>query len=117
MKIRILTASALINQDTGRTAGLYEEVNVPRDRADYLISVGAAEALDGHQTDDDDGGAEEDQTPSPKPHAAPADGATTTEETNPVTGEPVADQKDTPAPAKAPAPAPAPVRRPMPKTK
>jgi hypothetical protein len=42
MKIQILVSTALVNQDTGRSAGLYETVDAPKERAEYLISIGAA---------------------------------------------------------------------------
>jgi hypothetical protein len=135
MRIRILTASALVNEKTERRAGLYEEVDAPRDRAEYLISVGAAEALNEPETADEDDEGDKDRNPAPKLPEGPAGGATTTEGTDPGTGEPQGDKDGTeadgkdgaePTPAPAPVPAdekkaapaaPAPVRRPAPKTK
>lgn len=46
MKIEILVSHALINQDTGRTAGLHERVDAPKERAEYLVEIGAARAVD-----------------------------------------------------------------------
>jgi hypothetical protein len=42
VRVKILTSGALINTDEGTRAGLYEEVDVDKDRAAYLVSVGAA---------------------------------------------------------------------------
>ncbi len=89
MRIKILASSALVNQETGRWAGLAEEVDVPRERAQYLISVGAAKSLD------DAGPAADDE--APQGDAGKADGTSTTEQ-KPETGE----QKAAPAPRRAP---------------
>lgn len=94
MRIKILTSSALINQERGRWAGLAEEVDAPRERAEYLISVGAAKALDDDDDPDDkdeDEVKESEKEPEPKPVAVLA-------------------------PEKKAAPAPV-TRRPAPKTK
>lgn len=84
MKVKILTSSALVNQETGRWAGLAETVDVPRERGEYLVSVGAAEAVDdGEQAPEaesevpqgDDGKAAGTSTDEPKSEekkAAPA---------------------------------------------
>lgn len=40
MKIKILVGSALVGED--HRAGLHETVDVPKDRAEYLVSIGAA---------------------------------------------------------------------------
>lgn len=45
MKIQILVSSALVDQETSRTAGLYEVVDVPQKRAEFLVSVGAAKKV------------------------------------------------------------------------
>jgi len=42
VKVKILTSGALVNTETGDRAGLYDEVEVDKDRAAYLVSVGAA---------------------------------------------------------------------------
>jgi hypothetical protein len=44
-KITILVATAMVNED-GRQAGMYENVDVDEDRADYLVSIGAAKYTD-----------------------------------------------------------------------
>jgi hypothetical protein len=46
VRVKILTSGALINTEEGTRAGLYDEVDVPRERAEYLVSVGAAAAVD-----------------------------------------------------------------------
>jgi len=43
MRIHILVASA--NLGNGRTGGLHEEHDVAKDRAEYLVSIGAAEEV------------------------------------------------------------------------
>ena len=88
MRIKILTPSALINEETGRWAGLAEEVDAPRKRGEYLVSIGAAKALDKEPEPD-----EVDEEPEAE-KKAPAD----------------------PEPEKKAAPVP-PARRPLPKTK
>lgn len=42
VRVKILTSGALVNTDSGERAGLYDEVDVDKDRAAYLVSVGAA---------------------------------------------------------------------------
>lgn len=42
VRVKILTSGALVNTETGDRAGLYDEVDVDKDRAAYLVSVGAA---------------------------------------------------------------------------
>ncbi|HYF73152.1 MAG TPA: hypothetical protein VD864_10050 [Nocardioides sp.] len=42
VRVKILTSGALINTKDGSRAGLYDEVDVDKDRAAYLMSVGAA---------------------------------------------------------------------------
>lgn len=46
MRIKIVQAGALLNEETGERAGLFEEHDVQKNRAEYLISVGAAEPVD-----------------------------------------------------------------------
>jgi hypothetical protein len=43
MKVKILVGSALL--DDHNTAGLYETVDVSDGRGEYLVSIGAAEAV------------------------------------------------------------------------
>lgn len=45
-RVKILTPGALINSEEGTRAGLYDEVDVPRERAEYLVSIGAAAPVD-----------------------------------------------------------------------
>ncbi|AWY07418.1 hypothetical protein SEA_BOGOTA_17 [Streptomyces phage Bogota] len=42
VRVKILTSGALVNTEDGTRAGLYDEVDVEKDRAAYLVSVGAA---------------------------------------------------------------------------
>lgn len=42
VRIKVLTSGALIDPDKDTRAGLYDEVDVDKDRAAYLVSVGAA---------------------------------------------------------------------------
>jgi hypothetical protein len=42
VRVKILTSGALIDTEAGTRAGLYEEVDVEKERAAYLMSVGAA---------------------------------------------------------------------------
>ncbi|AXH49405.1 hypothetical protein SEA_CROSBY_17 [Streptomyces phage Crosby] len=42
VRVKILTSGALVNTESGERAGLYDEVDVEKDRAAYLVSVGAA---------------------------------------------------------------------------
>ncbi|UTN91848.1 hypothetical protein SEA_STUFF_17 [Streptomyces phage Stuff] len=42
VRVKILTSGALVNTESGERAGLYDEVDVDKDRAAYLVSVGAA---------------------------------------------------------------------------
>lgn len=81
MKIKILVSTALIDQKEGRSAGLFETVDAPDERAKYLISIGAAEPV---------GKAAEKKAPEPQitPETQPAGGATVTAETSPETGTP-----------------------------
>lgn len=100
MRIKILTASALVNEDTGRWAGLAEEVDVPRKRGEYLVDVGAAKSLE------DAGPEAEDEAPQGDDGKA---AGTTTTETEPSTGEKKAEEtptEETPAEEKKAAPAP-----------
>lgn len=106
MRIKILTSSALINQERGRWAGLAEEVDAPRERAEYLISVGAAKALD---DDDDPDDKDEDEVKEPEKKPEPEPKSEPEKEPEP---KPVAVL----APEKKAAPAPV-TRRPAPKTK
>lgn len=46
VRVKILTSGALVNTETGDRAGLYDEVDVEKDRAAYLVSVGAAAPVD-----------------------------------------------------------------------
>lgn len=77
MKIVILISSALINQETGQTAGLAETVECDDERGEFLVSIGAAREADEPDSepepeeDDDD---KKDVAPSkPAPaKAAPA---------------------------------------------
>lgn len=92
MRVKILTASALVNEETGRWAGLAEEVDVPRKRGEYLVSVGAAKVLD------DEGPEAEDEAPQGDDGKA---AGTTTTEAEPSTGE-KKDEKAVPAPRRAP---------------
>lgn len=62
MRVKILTSGALINTEEGTRAGLYDEVDVDRERGEYLCEIGAAAPLDG-------------DAPAP----APAGGATATD--------------------------------------
>lgn len=102
MRIKILTANALVNEESGRWAGLAEEVDVPRKRAEYLISVGAAKSLD------DAGPEAEDEAPQGDDGKA---AGTSTTETEPQTGAKKAESEDeakseekkaAPAPRRAP---------------
>lgn len=42
IRVKILTSGALVNTESGERAGLYDEVDVDKERAAYLMSVGAA---------------------------------------------------------------------------
>ncbi|AYD86763.1 hypothetical protein SEA_MICRODON_16 [Streptomyces phage Microdon] len=46
VRVKILTSGALVNTENGERAGLYDEVDVDKDRAAYLVSVGAAAPVD-----------------------------------------------------------------------
>jgi hypothetical protein len=46
VRIKIMTSGALVNTADGEWAGLYDEVDVDKDRAAYLVSVGAAQAVE-----------------------------------------------------------------------
>lgn len=79
MKIEILVSHALINQDTGQTAGLHQTVDAPKERAEYLVSIGAAREA----------------AKAPQKAEKPAEEAPAPE-----------DGEKAPAPARKPAPAP-----------
>lgn len=97
MRIKILVPSALIDQKTGKSAGLYEMVNAPADRAKYLVSIGAAETVEAHEEQKAEG--------APQGHPDPADGATTNRGANPSTGTPNArPQSGAAQPPRRPAP-------------
>lgn len=74
MKIRLLVASANLGND--RSGGLHEEHDVAKERAEYLIEIGAAEAVKETPASkkaetETEKKAEEPKTPAPK-KAAPA---------------------------------------------
>jgi hypothetical protein len=69
MKIRLTVASANLGDD--KRGGLHEEHDVRKDRAEYLISIGAAVSVDPPAKTEKK--AEEKQAPAPAPKkAAPA---------------------------------------------
>jgi hypothetical protein len=104
VKVKILVGSALVNQKTGRWAGLAEEVDVPKERGEYLVSVGAAKSLE------DAGPEAEDEAPQGDDGKA---AGTTVTEAAPETGE---KKDEAPAPSEEKKAAPAP-RRAAPKSK
>lgn len=74
MRIKILVSSALINEEKGRWAGLAEEIDVPRERGEYLVSVGAAKALEDDEADQPDA-----ETEAPQGDGGNAAGTSTPE--------------------------------------
>jgi hypothetical protein len=68
MRIHLLVASA--NLGNGRSGGLHEEHDVAKDRAEYLISIGAAEEVKAPAKTEKQ--AEEKQAPAEEKKAAPA---------------------------------------------
>ncbi|UTN93020.1 hypothetical protein SEA_MARKY_17 [Streptomyces phage Marky] len=82
MRVKILVSVALINEEKGRWAGLAEELDVPRERGEYLVSVGAAKSLE----DDAEDPGPEAETETPQGDDGKAAGTTTTE-AKPETGE------------------------------
>lgn len=96
MKVKILTSGALVDEKEGTRAGLADEVEVSKERAEYLIGIGAATPVndsDREKTSDLEelgrpepltGGATTTQQPTPdsarRPVARkPAQGASKTE--------------------------------------
>lgn len=73
MRIKILISSVLLDQTSGKMAGLAETVECDDDRAEYLVSIGAASEVDDEPEPEpeDDGDDESEQKPEPK-KAAPA---------------------------------------------
>jgi hypothetical protein len=66
MKVKILVASALLDDD--RTGSLYQTVDVSDERGEYLVSIGAAEAVsEPEQADESEPESEAEQTPPPAP--------------------------------------------------
>lgn len=91
MRVKVLTANVLVNQEKGIWAGLAEEVDIPKSRAEYLLSIGAVTKLE------DAGPAADDE--SPQGDSGKADGTSTTEQ-DPATGEKKAEPEQKAAPAR-----------------
>ena len=69
MRIHVLVASA--NLGNGRSGGLHEEHDVAKERAEYLISIGAAEEVKAPAKTEEPKKAEEPKETEPK-KATPA---------------------------------------------
>lgn len=71
MRITILISSALVDEETGRMAGLAETVTCGKDRGEFLVSIGAAKAVMDEAKEEPKAEAKKAPAPAAKPAAKP----------------------------------------------